>query len=117
MKICPNCGTSVSDDATFCNNCGAALNDVKPQADQPQGQMQSAAPAQTPVVPLGVQPAFQQGTFNQQQGQGMMQQPYVAFDPKDHPRSLTPRILQITRYLQWYPICFHLLLVSSLGYM
>ncbi len=103
MKICPNCGTSVSDDATFCNNCGSSLSDVKPQADQTQSQQPAGAPLQqTPVAPQ----VMQQGAFNQAQGQGVMPQPYVAYDPKDHTSEFDPKDIADNKIFAVVPYLF-----------
>ncbi len=102
MKICPNCGNSVSDDATFCNNCGASLSDVKPQADQTQGQPAGAPLQQTPVAPQ----VMQQGAFNQAQGQGVMPQPYVAYDPKDHTSEFDPKDIADNKIFAVVPYLF-----------
>lgn len=47
--FCTNCGTSISDDAKFCPNCGA-VNQRAAQAAQPAQAQPAAAPAQ-PVQP------------------------------------------------------------------
>ncbi len=42
--FCPNCGTQINDDATFCGNCGAPVNAQAPQ--QPQAPQDTQAPQQ-----------------------------------------------------------------------
>ncbi len=129
MKICPNCGTSVNDDATFCNNCGASLNSVTPVADaakdtpsmapasQPAASAQAApgnAPIQdgtihqAPLAPPVMQQNFQQGAYGQPQGQPMgqpyMQQPY--FDPKDHTAEFDPKDIADNKLFAILPYLF-----------
>ena len=38
MKYCPNCGTQLPDNATFCSNCGSHLGAAPTQYQQPQYQ-------------------------------------------------------------------------------
>lgn len=42
MKVCPNCGTQLEDNAAFCVSCGAPVNGAAPQ--QPQQQQYQAQP-------------------------------------------------------------------------
>lgn len=48
-KYCPFCGTAVESSATFCGNCGAALEaePVKPVASQPETISYGAQPTST----------------------------------------------------------------------
>ena len=43
--FCPNCGFQISDDARFCEQCGASLNSGGMRAET-----ETNAPAQTPPV-------------------------------------------------------------------
>lgn len=62
MSICKNCGQETTTNATFCGNCGTALNTEVPhtnmeeQSSQPVQPMQSATPTQpypsAPVYPV-----------------------------------------------------------------
>ncbi len=138
MKICPNCGTSVNDDATFCNNCGASLNSVTPVADaakdtpsmapasQPAASAQAApgnAPIQdgtihqAPLAPPVMQQNFQQGAYGQPQGQPMgqpyMQQPY--FDPKDHTAEFDPKDIADNKLYAVVPYFFSFIVGVIVG--
>ncbi len=93
MKICANCGTSVPDDAAFCNNCGSAMTETPasentsssaaPSTDTSAAPSQPA-PAPVPAPAPAPQPGFQQSYGQAPYQQPQYQQPYVAFDPKDH---------------------------------
>ncbi len=138
MKICPNCGTSVNDDATFCNNCGASLSSVTPVADVAKdtsakaSTSQSAAPQssapqnaplkdatiqQAPAVQPIMQQNFQQGAFGQPQGQPMgqpyMQQPY--FDPKDHTAEFDPKDIADNKLYAVVPYFFSFIVGVIVG--
>ena len=59
MKICPNCGIQLADDAAFCTQCGAAQAVAEPQApidtnDQPPVYQPPVydAPVQPEVPPV-----------------------------------------------------------------
>ena len=67
MKICANCGTSVPDDAAFCNNCGSAMtvtlaseNAGTPAAPSADANASQPAPAPVPAPAPAPQPGFQQ---------------------------------------------------------
>jgi thiol:disulfide interchange protein len=49
-KFCPFCGTEVEPSATFCGNCGAAIE---------QKPVQTPPPAQTQAYTHGTQPTYQ----------------------------------------------------------
>ncbi|RKM61912.1 zinc-ribbon domain-containing protein [Butyrivibrio sp. CB08] len=105
MKICANCGTSVPDDAAFCNNCGSAMTETPaaettttasaaPSGDtnaanagaqgqaagQPAGQpVNQGQPAGQPVnqgQPVGQQPGAQQAPVVAPVPAANYQQPY-----------------------------------------
>ncbi len=111
MKICPNCGTSVNDDATFCNNCGASLSSAAPAADTNKlasSKPQDVTSQQAPVAPPVMQQNFQQGGFGQPQGQPQgqpyMQQPYI--DPKDHTAEFDPKDIEDNKLFAVVPYFF-----------
>ena len=67
MKICANCGTSVPDDAAFCNNCGSAMTETPasenagtPAAPAADANAASSQPAPAPAPAPAPQPGFQQ---------------------------------------------------------
>ena len=40
MKLCPNCGVELFDEAVFCGGCGKKITDeIKPEKKQPVGMM------------------------------------------------------------------------------
>ena len=117
MKICANCGTSVPDDAAFCNNCGSAMTETPasenagtpaaPAADANAASSQPA-PAPVPAPAPAPQPGFQQqqpyGQAPYQQPQ--YQQPYVAFDPKDHTSEFDPKDIADNKLFAILPYLF-----------
>ena len=59
MKVCPNCGSQVTDNQAFCGNCGARLEiEPQPQQQQPQQQLQQQQRPQ-PQQPQRQQPQSQ----------------------------------------------------------
>lgn len=51
MKVCPNCGAQLEDNAAFCVSCGAPMNaQANQQAQQPQYQAQPQYYAPQPAV-------------------------------------------------------------------
>lgn len=88
MKICPNCGNQVQDDATFCNNCGTTIvadnaNNAAPAAGETAGQPQGFA--QQPY-----QNNYQQAPYGQP---GYPQAGYPAYaqpDLHDHTGEMDP---------------------------
>ena len=109
MKICANCGTSVPDDAAFCNNCGSAMtetpaseNDSAPAAPNTDANA-SSQPAPAPAP----QPGFQQQAYGQAPyQQPQYQQPYVAYDPKDHTSEFDPKDIADNRLFAILPYLF-----------
>ncbi len=109
MKTCANCGTLVSDEAAFCDNCGSSLlnNDSAAGATQngaakAETPSPAPAPAPTPIptpvpVPNMANPQQQQAPFGQNQNQGQFQnqnpyqQQYMHYDPSDHTSEFDPR--------------------------
>ena len=96
--LCNQCGASLPDDATFCNNCGAPV--AQPQYQQPQ-------------QPQYQQPQYQQPQYQQpapyQQPQPMYAQPMdQGFDPQE--ASLSKSILT----MGILSICF-CLIIAVLG--
>ncbi|MCR5670314.1 MAG: zinc-ribbon domain-containing protein [Butyrivibrio sp.] len=83
MKICPNCGTQVPDDAVFCNNCGSSMAADAAKAAAPTADNNAPVNNQVPA-----QPQFQQAPYGQPQFQP---QPFPAFDPKDHTAEFDPK--------------------------
>lgn len=65
MKICKNCGTQLTDDALFCNSCGAKVeeetvtNDVEPNNQESMGLYQQQISQPVPQQPIQ-QPAQQE---------------------------------------------------------
>ncbi len=77
MKNCPKCQAQLSDNATFCGNCGTKLDAVQnPQPQQPQDFQQASQPQQPQGFQQAPQPQQPQG-FQQapqpQQPQGFQQ--------------------------------------------
>ena len=56
--FCPNCGTQIPDDSTFCSACGNAVKANAAPANQPQVQVQ---PQQPQVQPQPVRPGYGAG--------------------------------------------------------
>ena len=119
MKICANCGTSVPDDAAFCNNCGSAMTEAPASdntgapaatsSDNGAAPQPGNAPAPTPVPAPA--PASQQGFQQQPYGQApyqqpQYQQPYVAFDPKDHTSEFDPKDIADNKLFAILPYLF-----------
>ncbi len=123
MKICANCGTSVPDDAAFCNNCGSAMTETTAPAENATGAA-TGTPAGTDA-PAGAQSASQGQPANQGQpapvpapgfqqqsyGQAPYQQPqyqqqYVAFDPKDHTSEFDPKDIADNKLFAILPYFF-----------
>ena len=96
MKICANCGTQVSDDAAFCNNCGSSLLNAdkntaateQPANAAPTAQAPTPAPAPAPTPAPAPAPAPMPNMAGSQPQQGPyvqnQYQQYVQYDPKDH---------------------------------
>ena len=116
MKICANCGTSVPDDAAFCNNCGSAMTETPasenagtpaaPSADANAASSQPA-PAPVPAPAPAPQPGFQQQPYGQAPyQQPQYQQPYVAFDPKDHTSEFDPKDIADNKLFAILPYLF-----------
>lgn len=80
MKTCPNCGMTVSDDAMFCENCGASL---AVQEAQPQPQYQQAQ--------YQPQPQYQQPQYQTQ-----YQQPVAAAQPNCLPLAIVGFVLALS---------------------
>ncbi len=74
--FCQNCGQNLSDDAKFCENCGAL---TAPQSAAPAAQSPSP-PYQQPVQPAYQQPAATPPPY-QQPSQPVYQQPYAYQKP------------------------------------
>ncbi len=120
MKICANCGAQLPDDAAFCNNCGSALTDSNNNAESaaPAAGADNAAPAEqsaqaptpTPVPAPVPQPNPQQNyqqNFNQASyQQPQYQQPYVAYDPKDHTNEFDPQDIAENKLFAILPYLF-----------
>ena len=113
MKICANCGAQVSDDASFCNNCGSSLlssaanepaqNAAAPvNTDNAQAGSPAPAPAPVPNMASSQQPA-QQGQQNYGQ---VPYQPYVNYDPADHTSEFDPRDIADNRLFAVIPYLF-----------
>ncbi len=49
--FCPKCGTQLSDDATFCSNCGEVLNSAPAQEPIVEQNVEPVAPVAEPVAP------------------------------------------------------------------
>ena len=115
MKICANCGTSVTDDAAFCNNCGSAMTETPasenatapaaPSADANASSQPTPAPVPAPAP--APQPGFQQQPYGQAPyQQPQYQQPYVAFDPKDHTSEFDPKDIADNKLFAILPYLF-----------
>ena len=89
--FCPNCGSSLSDDAKFCPVCGSPIGAAS-AAPQPQPAPQPASQPQPAPQPAPVQVAQPQQYANQQQYTGQYaQQPAAApmgYGPVKSDRSL-----------------------------
>lgn len=115
MKICANCGTSVPDDAAFCNNCGSAMTETSasentsssaaPSTDTSAAPSQPA-PAPVPAPAPAPQPGFQQSYGQAPYQQPQYQQPYVAFDPKDHTSEFDPKDIADNKLFAILPYLF-----------
>lgn len=57
MIKCPQCGTENLDGALFCDECGASLTDVQPEAGAPAGTAEAPAGQEAEVAPAEVAPA------------------------------------------------------------
>lgn len=117
MKICANCGTSVPDDAAFCNNCGSAMTETPVSENvsasaAPGGEINDApsqpapAPVPTPAPAPAPQPGFQQNYGQAPYQQPQYQQPYVAFDPKDHTSEFDPKDIADNKLFAVLPYLF-----------
>lgn len=49
--FCPNCGTNLPDNSTFCSNCGAQINNPAPQQQYQPPQQPYQPPYQPPYEP------------------------------------------------------------------
>lgn len=67
---CPNCGSPLSSDATFCPSCGASVADINKKEDQ------GSAPDDGYITPSVPQPQQQQYQQQNQQQYQQPQQPY-----------------------------------------
>ncbi len=122
MKICANCGAQLPDDAAFCNNCGSALTESNNNAESAAptvSNTESAAPAEQPAqapvptpVPAPVpQPNAQQQNYQQNFNQAsyqqpQYQQPYAAYDPKDHTKEFDPQDIADNKLFAVLPYLF-----------
>lgn len=50
MKLCPNCGSQLADDAKFCEECGQSLPADAP-AEEPVAEPAAQAPVEAPAQP------------------------------------------------------------------
>lgn len=108
MKICANCGTSVPDDAAFCNNCGSAMTET-PASDNASAPVAPSADANASSQPAPApapQPGFQQNYGQAPYQQPQYQQPYVAYDPKDHTSEFDPKDIADNRLFAILPYLF-----------
>lgn len=106
MIFCPNCGTQLSDTATFCGQCGKALPMRAASAAPVQDQAPAPAPVQQTVNPQPVsQPQYQQAVSQpqyQQPVQSVVQpvvQPVVTpvvtpVQPQVQPVYVQPTVIQ-----------------------
>ena len=77
MKVCPNCGAQLEDNAAFCVSCGAPLNGAQPQQpNQPQPQYQA-------------QPQYYA--------------PQPAYDPADHTAEFDPKDISDNKVFAMLP--------------
>ena len=53
MKICPKCGTELSDESKFCTNCGTPVPPASASVPVMPSQGAPKAPASVPVMPAG----------------------------------------------------------------
>ena len=109
MKICANCGTSVPDDAAFCNNCGSAMTETpaSENASTPVAPSADANASSQPAPAPAPQPGFQQQAYGQAPyQQPQYQQPYVAYDPKDHTSEFDPKDIADNRLFAILPYLF-----------
>ena len=117
MKICANCGTSVPDDAAFCNNCGSAMTETAAPTENAAGA--AGTPVATDAAAAGAQPAnqtqpapvpapgFQQQSFGQAPyQQPQYQQPFAAYDPKDHTSEFDPKDIADNKLFAILPYFF-----------
>lgn len=70
-RVCPKCGTLVTNDGLFCPECGTKLDSAvdlnKPQSEPVQPTsipVQNSVPVQNPVPPMGYPNAQYQQNFN-----------------------------------------------------
>ena len=115
MKICPNCGNQVADEALFCNNCGTnvstvevasgnasgAASDESMVASETIGAAASAANVTGGAFSGAAQAQAQTQDFTQSQDYGQpqgfaddqmnYQNQYRSYDPSDHTAEFDPR--------------------------
>ena len=56
MSVCPNCNTQQPDGVAFCDNCGAKLAEIAPQAAAPRGTGTAAMTATCSICGASVAP-------------------------------------------------------------
>ncbi len=117
MKICPNCGNQVADDALFCNNCGTNVANVESVKENVSGTVSDesrvasetiGAAAGAANVAGGVFSAGQQSQeFNQPQefNEDPMnyQNQYRSYDPSDHTAEFDPRDIADNKLFAVFP--------------
>ena len=79
--ICPQCGSTVSDGASFCTNCGAHIAAQQPRYQQPQYQQPQYQQPQYQQNQNYQQPQYQQPQYQQYQQNQQYQQPQYQSNP------------------------------------
>jgi uncharacterized membrane protein len=137
MSFCNNCGASLTDVAPAAETVklasaqGASDKNSASQAAPEQSAANTAAPVQTASVPNSsfqngpapqvpvmqpvMQQNYQQGAYGQPQGQPYMQQPYQAYDPKDHTSEFDPKDIADNKLYAVVPYLFSFIVGIIVG--
>ncbi len=111
MKICPNCGNQVADEALFCNNCGTNVSSVESAAENTTGAASDESRVASETIGAAATAAnvaggafsgtaqaqdfTQSQDFSQPQAftddQASYQNQYRSYDPSDHTAEFDPR--------------------------
>ena len=112
MKICPNCGNQVADEALFCNNCGTNVANLGPAPESSTASDESKVASETigaAASAANVAGGAFSGTAAQAQPQDFAkaqdfsqpeafnndqmnyQNQYSSYDPSDHTAEFDPR--------------------------
>ena len=96
MKICPNCGAQLDDNATFCTACGANVSAQQPAAAPQPGpapQQPAGAPQSPVAAPIPPQPGYGYAP----------PAAAPAYDPYDHTAEFDPKDISENKVFAMLP--------------